>query len=114
MSKTLVCILGLALTSPVFAANTPESAPAQMDTIGKPRAMNPAAMHEMMMQRFNQADADKSGSLTKAEAETTMPMLAQHFDEIDTNHDGQVSRAELQAAFSERMQQQKAAGNTAK
>lgn len=110
MSKTLVCILGLALTAPVYAATTAEPAPAAMDSIGKPRAMNPTAMQEMMLQRFNQSDTDHNGSLTKQEAESNMPMLAQHFDEVDANHNAQVSRDEMQAAFTQRMQSQNTTG----
>lgn len=105
MNKTLVCILGLALVTPVYAATS-----APMDSIGgQPKMMNPDAMHDMMMQRFKQSDVDQSGALNRQEAQN-MPMLAQHFDELDTNHDGQVSMQEVQAVFMQHMQQQKSAG----
>lgn len=112
MNKTLVCIFGLVLAAPVYAATTAEPAP--MDSIGKSRAMSSSSMYEMMMQRFNQSDADHNGSLTKQEAESNMPMLVQHFDEIDTNHNAQVSREEMQAAFAQRMQSQNSTGIVAK
>ena len=38
-------------------------------------------------QRFEQADSDHDGRLTRAEAQA-MPFVAKHFDAIDTNHDG--------------------------
>ncbi len=107
MNKTLVCILGLALVSPVYATTSVQPAP--LDSIGgQPKMMNPEAMHDMMMQRFKQSDVDQSGALNRQEAQN-MPMLAQHFDELDTNHDGQVSMQEVQAAFMQHMQQQKSA-----
>ncbi|BBP00084.1 EF-hand domain-containing protein [Sulfuriferula nivalis] len=106
MNKTLVCILGLALVTPVYAATSTQNVP--LDSIGgKPQGMNPAAMQDMMMQRFKQSDVDHNGALSRDEAQN-MPMLAQHFDELDTNHDGQVSLQEVQAAFMQRMQQQSA------
>jgi hypothetical protein len=112
MNKTVVCILGLALVTPVYAATNAQPAP--LDNIGgKPQGMNPAAMHNMMMQRFKQSDVDQNGALNREEAQN-MPMLAQHFDELDTNHDGQVSMQEVQAAFMQHMQQQTTANVTKK
>jgi hypothetical protein len=49
-------------------------------------------------ERFKQADADGSGTLSKAEAEKGMPGLARRFDAIDGNKDGQISREEIEAA----------------
>lgn len=112
MNKTVVCILGLALVTPVYAATNSQATP--LDSIGgKPQGMNPAAMHDMMMQRFKQSDIDQNGALSREEAQN-MPMLAQHFDELDTNHDGQVSMQEVQSAFVQRMQQQSSASVTKK
>lgn len=48
--------------------------------------------------RFQRADADHDGALSRAEAEKGMPRLARHFDVIDANKDGVVSRAELETA----------------
>ncbi|MEQ1668011.1 MAG: EF-hand domain-containing protein [Sulfuriferula sp.] len=109
MSKTLICILGVALTAPVYAATAVP--PASLDNLGgQPKAMNPLAMQSMMMQRFQQSDADHNGALTRQEAGSNMPVLAQHFDEVDVNHDGQVSREEMQAAFAQHTQSQGATG----
>jgi Ca2+-binding EF-hand superfamily protein len=46
---------------------------------------------------FKKADADGSGTLSRAEVEKSMPRLAKQFDQIDTNKDGQLSRDELKA-----------------
>ncbi len=97
-TKTLLCILGLALTAPAFADSTTNN----MDTIGARPQMSAGQMQDMMMSRFKQSDTDHNGTISKAET-TNMPMLAMHFDEVDTNHDGQVSMAEMQAAFHQQM-----------
>jgi Ca2+-binding EF-hand superfamily protein len=54
-----------------------------------------AAMHEKAEERWKAADKDGDGSLTKAEAEGSMPRLAQRFEELDANADGKVSPEEL-------------------
>jgi Ca2+-binding EF-hand superfamily protein len=46
---------------------------------------------------FSRADADGSGTLSRAEVEKSMPRLAEKFDQIDTNKDGQLSRDEMKA-----------------
>jgi hypothetical protein len=60
-----------------------------------------AGMHDPMQaqdgERWKAADKDGNGTLSRAEAEASMPHLAQKFDQVDTNHDGQVSRDEMRA-----------------
>ena len=47
--------------------------------------------------RFDKADANHDGVLTREEAKK-MPMLPKHFDEVDANKDGKVTREEMYAA----------------
>jgi len=44
--------------------------------------------------RFNAADTDHDGALSREEAKST-PMILEHFDEIDANKDGKVTEDEL-------------------
>jgi Ca2+-binding EF-hand superfamily protein len=60
---------------------------------------DPEAMKKHFAERFKQADADGDGSLSKAEAEKSMPRLAQHFDEIDSNRDGKITQDEIKASM---------------
>ena len=46
--------------------------------------------------RFDAADTDHDGSLTREEAKD-MPMLSKYFDEIDSNKDGKVTHEEVKA-----------------
>jgi Ca2+-binding EF-hand superfamily protein len=58
---------------------------------------------EKAHEKFNSADLDHDGLLTKDEAAKGMPRLAKHFDEIDANHDGKLSWQEVsQYAISKR------------
>ena len=47
--------------------------------------------------QFKQADVDRNGMLSRAEAERGVPQLAKHFDAIDANRDGQISAEEIRA-----------------
>jgi Ca2+-binding EF-hand superfamily protein len=52
--------------------------------------------HEHMRASWQQADLDKDGQLTKAEAQAAgMKHLSDNFDAIDANKDGKVSEAEV-------------------
>jgi hypothetical protein len=48
-------------------------------------------------EQFRRADADRSGALSRAEAERGMPSLARHFDEIDADGDGHITPFEIRA-----------------
>jgi Ca2+-binding EF-hand superfamily protein len=65
----------------------------ERDLIREERRME----HEQRMQeRFVALDADKSGTLSKAEVAKEL-RLADHFDRIDADKNGQLSKAELEA-----------------
>jgi len=52
------------------------------------------AAREKAIQRFDAADADKDGRLSKTEV-AHLPYLAENFDRLDTNHDGYLSWEEF-------------------
>jgi Ca2+-binding EF-hand superfamily protein len=53
-----------------------------------------AAMHKKQENELNAADIDKSGTLSKEEAQKLSP-VAQYFDAIDTNKDGSLDGDEI-------------------
>lgn len=55
-------------------------------------------MRERMQERMQQADTDNDNSISRAEAEESMPGVARHFDQIDTNHDGIITYEEMKSA----------------
>jgi Ca2+-binding EF-hand superfamily protein len=95
--KAFLLVPLLALAMPAWAQDAPQ--PSNSD--GSTTAPGPQSGQRPKV-RFEQADTDHDGRLTRSEA-AAMPFVAKHFDEIDTNHDGYISRDELRAAR-ERMQ----------
>lgn len=63
---------------------------------------NRQQMAQKAEERFDAADSNHDGYLSRSEAQTGMPRLAEHFDEIDTDHDGQLSKAEILAYLKQR------------
>lgn len=55
------------------------------------------AAREKLRAKFDAADANHDGALTRAEAEQGMPHVARHFDDADTDRDGRLSIAEVAA-----------------
>ena len=65
-------------------------------------AQDASPSHDMAAkarQRFNDADLDHDGFLSREEAKKGTPRLAEHFDEIDTDHDGKLSPVEIVTYF---------------
>jgi Ca2+-binding EF-hand superfamily protein len=61
------------------------------------RAGHKEAANESMKKRFDEADANHDGALTREETKKS-PMLYRHFDEMDANHDGKVTKEEMDMA----------------
>ena len=78
----LLAILAIAATT-AFATDTPT----QTNRIEKAGAK--------IREKFDAADADHDGFLSRDEAAKGMPRVMKHFDEIDANHDGKLSMQEL-------------------
>lgn len=88
MRKILIVLSSLALL--------PMAACAQTDAGGN--SARSEKMRAAFEQRFNKADADGDGKLSKTEAQA-MPRVAKNFDNIDADHDGFVTKAEIGQAM---------------
>ncbi len=55
-------------------------------------------MHERMRERLRQADENGDGTISRAEADRSMPGIARNFDRIDSNGDGTITREEMKTA----------------
>lgn len=53
--------------------------------------------------RFEKADIDKDGKLTRQEAFAEFPRMPEFFDEIDANADGAITLAEVRRAMEKRV-----------
>ena len=49
-----------------------------------------------LQKRFEVADANKDGKLTREEAQAKMPRIYQNFDAIDTSHSGAITLADIE------------------
>lgn len=60
-------------------------------------AASRAGRAEQMKERFDAADTDHDGYISREEAEKGLPRIASHFDDADSNHDGKLSQDEIAA-----------------
>ena len=94
--RSLALIIGACFSLSAFAMNHE----------GKP---SPEQRKEMAKQKWQNADTDKDGAVSKKEAEAAkMTGLVEHFDELDTNKDGKVSHEEMRAAHSKYREEHRA------
>lgn len=63
--------------------------------------------------RFNAADTNKDGKLSRAEAYAAFPSMPKHFEEIDINRDGSITLVEIDAAMKKRVDAALEASKTA-
>lgn len=82
-TNILMAALAIATATTAFAADTT----APTNHIEKSGAK--------MRERFEAADIDHDGLLSRDETAKGLPHLSRHFDAIDTNHDGKLSIAEI-------------------
>jgi hypothetical protein len=96
---------------PIFVAVTAISALILMHTAGAASGDQRLAKRAAQLQaRFEQADGDHDGKLTRAEAKAGMPRIYEHFDEIDTSHNGVLTLEDIKAyAVAKMSQRQKPA-----
>lgn len=53
------------------------------------------AAQKKAVERFDKADADKNGFVSKAEADAALPYVAENFDKYDKDKDGKLSWEEF-------------------
>lgn len=64
-------------------------------------------MKEQLTERFNAADADHDGKLTRLEAQGKMPRVAKNFDAIDVQKRGYVTLGQIAAYAAQQMKKRK-------
>lgn len=85
MRKWIAGVLLVALPCMAVAADQPGSSKKEQDA--------------RLDQVFRGLDTDKSGTISRAEAELKAPAIAENFDQFDTNHDGMLTKKEIKEAF---------------
>ncbi len=89
--------------APMPAGSNPPPPPRPPHEEGKHGGMDyksPDQRRAAMQERFNKADTNKDGGLSKAELQAAgMQRLVDHFDVIDTNKDGKITSEEMRAAW---------------
>jgi len=75
------------------------------------RNQNPEQARQMredannrFQERWQRADANGNGRITRQDAARHMPGVSKHFDEIDANHDGVITQDEVRAFRQRRAQ----------
>ena len=63
-----------------------------------------------LQKRFDAADTNKDGKLTREEAQAKMPKVYKNFDAIDTRHSGSISLADIETFLVSKKGSHKAAG----
>ena len=76
------CIAASFIVVPAFAQNPQNSARAEQ-------------LKAQMIERFQQADVNKDGRITKTEANGKMPRLHANFEKVDSDGDGYVTQQDI-------------------
>ncbi|MFS2036386.1 hypothetical protein ACEN8I_20355 [Polaromonas sp. CT11-55] len=63
-----------------------------------------------LQKRFDAADTNKDGKLTREEAQAKMPKVYKNFDAIDTHHTGTISLADIETFVVSKKGSRKPAG----
>ncbi|WP_411882314.1 EF-hand domain-containing protein [Polaromonas sp. YR568] len=63
-----------------------------------------------LQKRFDAADANRDGKLTREEAQAKMPRIYKNFDAIDTAHAGTISLADIETFLVSKKGSRKPAG----
>jgi len=70
--------------------------------------MNAQEAKAKFTEKFNAADADHDGKLTRQEAEAGMPNVAKDFDKIDAKKKGFVTQKQIGAYYAAKAKQRRA------
>lgn len=98
MNRLSLGLLAATLTLAAHGAFANEASPDGAPALD--RSARAEQLKAQLDKRFNLADADHDGKLTREEAKR-MPRVAQRFDEIDTAQAGYVTKEQVQAKMLE-------------
>jgi len=85
-----LAFLGLVLALPVAHAQRTKSMVPELEAEGHKGDMARAAQKKAN-ERFDKADADKDGLISKEEAAATLPYVAENFEKYDKSKDGKLT-----------------------
>ena len=69
-------------------------------------------MHQRLQTRFQEADKDNDGSISRIEAFELLPQIARHFTQVDLNSDNVITLDELETAQAKFIESQRAVQET--
>lgn len=84
-----------------------------LGTAAQAQAPNAARMEKArteLQKRFDAADTNKDGKLTREEAQAKMPKVYKNFDAIDAGHAGTISLADIETFVVSKKGSRKPAG----
>lgn len=87
-------LAALALASPAVLAQRTKSVVPDLDAEGIKGDMARAAQKKAN-ERFDKADADHDGLITREEATAALPYIAEHFEQYDKSKDNKLSWEEF-------------------
>ena len=93
MKRLTICVLALLLSTPGLAQRQQSIIP-ELDEASRKGDMARAAQQKANA-RFDEADENKDGVLSREETAGHLPYLHEHFEAYDKNHDGQLSWHEV-------------------
>lgn len=109
MIQRLLSTASLALVALLAAGTVGAQQPQQPQ---QPQQQPPANAKEAkarFTEKFNAADTNHDGKLTREEAEAGMPEVYKVFDKIDTKKTGAITQRQIGAYFAAKAKQRKAA-----
>ncbi|CAG2142039.1 hypothetical protein LMG31506_02591 [Cupriavidus yeoncheonensis] len=108
---TRVWVAGAMLAGMLVAAQAgaqqPPQQPPQQPQQPQQQPMNAKEAKARFTEKFNAADADHDGKLSRQEAEAGMPEVAKSFDKIDTKKTGFVTQKQIGAYYGAKARQRR-------
>lgn len=92
--RLLLVLCCCALAAPAVQAQRAKSAVPNLDAEGVKGDMARAAQKKAN-ERFDKADADHDGTISKSEAAAALPYIAENFEKYDKDSDGKLSWEEF-------------------
>jgi Ca2+-binding EF-hand superfamily protein len=101
-----------------FRDMSPEQRQQAREQFQQWKNQNPEAARQLreeardrFQERWQRADPNRNGRITREQAARNLPGISQHFDEIDANHDGVITQDEVRAFRERRARERLGPGN---